>query len=306
MIKECLPFAGEGKWYNGNLHTHSTLSDGLRTPQQVIARYRGQGWGFMAFTDHRLYNLCKGYSKKDFVVLPGTEIDVWDAKQKRHNHMVAIRQKPSDKNYADMTKIKVPKWKGKQTVQQMINRLKAHGNFVFFCHPVWSRQELADFIDFKGLIGIEVYNNGCHMENNTGLSDVYWDSLLRRKINAYAFATDDCHHRLEDTCGGWICVKSAKLTEAGIVDSIMKGRFYASTGPAFLDYGFKDGKVFVKTSPVREIHFVTYEPYGRSFLAEGKKSLRSAEYQLRGTETYVRAEIVDHQGKKAWTNAIFL
>ena len=305
-VTDNLPFAGEGNWYKGNLHGHSTLSDGKRTPQEVIARYRQQGWGFIALTDHRLYNHCRGYSTTDFLVIPGIEMNVFNDKQKRHNHMVAIRQEMSAKNYADKEKFTAPKWKGKQTVQQLIDQLNAHDNFVIFCHPVWSGQELADFVDYKGLLGLEIYNHGCQLENNSGNADIYWDSLLRRKQKVYGFATDDSHHKIEDTCGGWICVKSTGLAESAIVDSILQGRFYSSTGPAFLDYGIKDGKAFVKTSPVREIHFVTYEPWGKSFYSESDKSLSEAEYKLKGTETYVRVEIVDYQGKKAWTNAIFL
>jgi hypothetical protein len=37
----------------GNLHTHTTLSDGTLTPEEVARRYREAGYDFLAFTDHR-------------------------------------------------------------------------------------------------------------------------------------------------------------------------------------------------------------------------------------------------------------
>ena len=40
------------KWYKGNLHTHTTVSDGVRTPEEVIALYREKGYDFLAITDH--------------------------------------------------------------------------------------------------------------------------------------------------------------------------------------------------------------------------------------------------------------
>jgi hypothetical protein len=36
----------------GNLHTHTHLSDGLLSPEAVIARYRQLGYDFLAITDH--------------------------------------------------------------------------------------------------------------------------------------------------------------------------------------------------------------------------------------------------------------
>src|SRR3972149_4893317 len=36
----------------GNLHTHTHLSDGLFSPEAVIARYRQLGYDFLAITDH--------------------------------------------------------------------------------------------------------------------------------------------------------------------------------------------------------------------------------------------------------------
>jgi hypothetical protein len=37
------PFAGPGRFYKGNLHTHSTRSDGAHDPATVCALYRDAG-----------------------------------------------------------------------------------------------------------------------------------------------------------------------------------------------------------------------------------------------------------------------
>jgi hypothetical protein len=36
----------------GNLHAHTTLSDGIRTPAALIAEYEALGYDFLAITDH--------------------------------------------------------------------------------------------------------------------------------------------------------------------------------------------------------------------------------------------------------------
>lgn len=39
-------------WLKGNLHTHSTVSDGSLKPGAVIKKYRDKGYDFVAMTDH--------------------------------------------------------------------------------------------------------------------------------------------------------------------------------------------------------------------------------------------------------------
>ena len=51
-IMKSLPFNKRGRWFRGNLHTHSTGSDGIKTPGQVCAAYRRRGYDFLSITDH--------------------------------------------------------------------------------------------------------------------------------------------------------------------------------------------------------------------------------------------------------------
>lgn len=44
-------FSTTGRFYRGNLHTHSTKSDGALEPQTVCDRYRAEGYDFIALTD---------------------------------------------------------------------------------------------------------------------------------------------------------------------------------------------------------------------------------------------------------------
>ena len=42
-----------GNWYKGNLHMHTTVSDGALDPVEAINIYREAGYDFIAITDHR-------------------------------------------------------------------------------------------------------------------------------------------------------------------------------------------------------------------------------------------------------------
>ena len=42
-------------WLKGNLHTHTTLSDGDLPPEEVCRSYADQGYHFISITDHERY-----------------------------------------------------------------------------------------------------------------------------------------------------------------------------------------------------------------------------------------------------------
>ena len=46
-------FKQDGNWYKGNLHMHTTLSDGKITPEEAYDIYWEKGYDFIAMTDHR-------------------------------------------------------------------------------------------------------------------------------------------------------------------------------------------------------------------------------------------------------------
>ena len=64
----------------GNLHAHTTFSDGRRPVAEVIERYREMGYGFLAITDHEdrvgddyWFNIPSGDDR--LLVLTGIELD---------------------------------------------------------------------------------------------------------------------------------------------------------------------------------------------------------------------------------------
>src|SRR3954447_23903032 len=52
LLVQNLPFDKPGRFQKGNLHTHSTRSDGKLTPSEVVAAYRAHGYDFLALADH--------------------------------------------------------------------------------------------------------------------------------------------------------------------------------------------------------------------------------------------------------------
>src|SRR5688572_24689968 len=67
------------RWYKGNLHTHTTNSDGDSSPEDVVRWYKANGYDFVAITDHEHITAVDGLNSefgKDgaFLVIRGQEV----------------------------------------------------------------------------------------------------------------------------------------------------------------------------------------------------------------------------------------
>ena len=74
------PFSLPGRFWRGNLHTHSTLSDGALEPPQVIEAYKNAGYDFMMLSDHFMghYNWpiadTRALRSNNFTTIIGSEL----------------------------------------------------------------------------------------------------------------------------------------------------------------------------------------------------------------------------------------
>lgn len=305
-MEDYTPFRFDGVWLKGNLHCHSTVSDGIPEPRSVVDLYRRNGYAFLALTDHEVMTDWQELETPGFTIVPGVETQVYDRARGRFFHVVGLHDRGSLPGRPKHLEIAgVSGYGAALEAQHMIDRMNAMGMYTVFCHPVWSRTELADFEDLSGYQAIEVYNHSCHVECNTGHAGIYWDSLLRRGKRVWAVATDDSHQRVDDSLGGWVMVKAQAAGLSSILTALHNGTFYSSSGPEIHDFGVVGGTVFVECSPVREIHFVTYERRGKSYVCPRGEFISRAQHVLTGDEHYVRVECVDDQGNKAWTNPVY-
>ena len=76
MKKDC--FGGPDQWYKGNLHSHTTNSDGHLTPAQAVTLFRQYGYSFLCLSEHDYYtDLRAELDREDFILLPGVEASSW-------------------------------------------------------------------------------------------------------------------------------------------------------------------------------------------------------------------------------------
>jgi DNA polymerase III alpha subunit len=65
--------SSDKKQYKANLHCHSVLSDGCRTPEELKEMYRSRGYDILAITDHERPFQHQSLAEKDFIMLTGYE-----------------------------------------------------------------------------------------------------------------------------------------------------------------------------------------------------------------------------------------
>lgn len=291
-------YFGEGQWYKGNLHCHSTITDGSISPEDLLRKYWEKGYDFLSVTDHNIFGIPAVSKDIPIIMIPGVEHDLAFSEAKCV-HLVGTRINNNATNY-DCRRYTPMEMNSQQMAEMMLQ----DGQFVVLAHPIWSRMEADEVLSIKGIQGIEVYNNGTEHLCHAGNAAVYWDLLLRNNRRVFGLACDDTHKE-HDLFGGWICVKAKKRSPHDIFDAITSGQFYSSSGPTIIDFGLNGREVYLSCSDCREIHFISYPSRGKSFFATDGNMLNDATCMIKGNELYIRAECVDASGHIAWTNPIF-
>lgn len=322
-------FSGVGQWYRGNLHSHTTVSDGMWSPDSAVRAFREEGYHFLCLSEHDIYTDHRSrFNDARFIVLPGIEYsailyrEIGRSERYKVHHMHgilgtdAMQKKAPDGLLAHMEYVPPLKyfgcWPGAEVAQAMSDLLRGHGCLVTYNHPIWSRVEDADFASTRGMTAIEIFNYNTVQESSTGYDVTWWDTLLRRGVRLNAFASDDNHNEglFDDVFGGWICLQASELEHDAVIEAFLAGNYYSSSGPEIYGWGIDaDGFVWVDCSAVNRIVFVAGNIIndGTAILGQPfQDDLNHARYRLKGHETYVRIECQDRFGRTAWTNPMYL
>jgi len=294
------PFNTDGKWLRGNLHTHTTASDGTKSPQAVVDHYASKGYDFLSITDHGRLTDPNNLDPRGMTLLPGMEISLGRTEAVTTYHIVAvgIRERLP---YTDFDPAGDP--------QRAIDDAKKQGGVAILAHPYWSGLNINDMLHFTRYDGVEIYNSNCEIYNGAGDSRPHVDSILAEGRRTLLFATDDHHGtpepmKIPDSAISWISVKS-EPDPASILASIKAGKFYASNGPEIKGITIEEDTIVAKTSPTRSIGFLSAPSRGTKYWAENKP-LTKAQYTPRKKETYIRVEATDENGRTAWSNPIYI
>lgn len=297
-----LPFDQPGQFFRGNLHTHSTRSDGKRTPEEVCAFYREHGYHFISITDHFMEDYgypitdASPYETKEFITLLGAELHAGRIQNGEQWHLLAVGLPP---DFA-------PNLPGEDGPAIARRALRA-GAFLTIAHPAWYALSEADVLSIEDAHAIEIIN-GIAADQNDRIDSTYMlDVMLAQGRRYYALATDDAHFhdRHHDLLRGWTWVRAETLSPQAILEALKRGHYYSSTGPQIFDVQVRGSTLYVRCSPVNDI-FVTGSGAKRDY-ARGN-GITEAELKLKRLKDspYCRVTIRDGRGGRAWTNPIWL
>ncbi len=290
----------------GGLHCHTTVSDGEGEPAEVIRLHKKHGYDFLAITDHRVYNYKNYAEDVDITIIPGMEFDnTFERGQGfRCFHEVCIGPDDETNGFSQDERMPSGTASNQEEFQPYLDEIHAKNNLTIYCHPQWSSTPTRFFDKLKGNFAMEIWNSGCAFENNMDTDNgMYWDELLGQGMKIYAVATDDGHPMYQH-CNGWVMVNSENNV-ASILESLKNGAFYASCGPEIYDFFVDDkGVAHIECSECKEIYFCCDMKPSRKVESNGTP-LTSAELDLKDDYKYIRAYVVDNNGKRAWTNPIF-
>jgi len=287
------PFALPGHWYRGNLHTHTTQSDGRSSPEAVCAWYRSQGYDFLAITDHWVYTPGKCSENGSWITLPGVEL---------HGpgyHMLAV----GTSGMPDVELAAEP--------QKLADEVLRMGGLPFFAHPYWTGQTYDSLVATRGILGIEVYNSGCDVTLGLGYSRTEWDEALSTGVRLLGLAVDDGHGTAGEEGLGWVMVKSPALEERDILAALRQGNYYSTMGPVIEDLRLvrtadNQPALFIRCSPCRSITYYCKMPFGSRFSARPHGEITTATMPIRENQLFVRVECEDYAGRIAWTNPVYV
>ena len=291
-------FKQDGNWYKGNLHMHTTLSDGKITPEEACDIYCGKGYDFIAMTDHRKPSGAGVY--KNMLLIPGAEWDYGNGREYPVYHILAIGTE-SDMELPDFYKEGNLPVGNVLTPQNIIDRINAAGGLAILAHPAWSLMEPGEMLNMEGIVAAEVYNSvsGAPWNANRADSSHYFDLWASKGKLVPCVASDDSHWYAGEQTRAFTMVQAEELTVEGIMEALKNGRFYASCGPRFSQISYDEKQVVIECSEdVKRIIVYSNSVWVNQRVFDNPRG--KAVYHIPDTDRYVRIELIDEDGQKAW------
>ena len=300
-----------GRWYKGNTHTHTLNSDGDSTPDEVARWYREHGYRFLVLSDHNFLTGVDGLNAlhgadEQFLLIKGEEISDRLGDKPIHVNGLDLRDKVEPRHGSSVLEV----------MQRNVDAIRMAGGVPHINHPNYEWAITAD--DLKHVQNVKLFEvyNGHHLVNNFGGGGVpgmeeVWDRILSSGRLIYGLADDDAHvfkqpgnPNVPGPGRGWVFVRAEKLEPRSIVEALERGDFYASTGVELTDYQVtaKAITIAIKQMPSSRyrVQFI-----GRSGQVLTEVTSSPAVYELRGNEPYVRARILESNGRVAWTQPVW-
>jgi len=287
----------------GNIHTHTSRSDGDSPPRTVYSWYRDHGYDFVIVTDHNRFTNPDEYRSVEtpgFIVIGGEEITMRGAGREVHVNALCTHHRLPGGKFGTAA----------AALAHGVGETRRAGAIALVNHPnfTWGVQ----FGDLSAassanLIEIESGHPSVHTEGNDShpSHENLWDESLTAGQDFMGVAVDDAHNFKGTGKAGpgraWVEVFAEQLDESSICSGLETGMLYSSTGASLDRIAVTEDTYTVwPQDPEVEVTFIGSS--GRELEHASRYPGEPAvAYHLVGGEGYVRARIVTPEGKLAFT-----
>ena len=301
-------------WYRGNIHTHTTESDGDAEPGTVAAWYKDHGYDFLVLSDHNHLTLLDYGSQNNVTVaplmIPGEEVTVRMSGSGTDVHINAIG--------IDRVVEPIDTGNVATTLQANISAVREAGGIACINHPSWKWSfDHEPIIKARGASLLEVFNAATSCNNYPvpvpgflSPSQI-WDNVLSAGVPIFGVASDDSHHyhdfspEMDNPGRGWVMVEAQAIEAEAVTEALATGRFYSSTGVFLNGLSESADEISLKIRGRGDSIFIT-KFIGANGVVHAERIGREVEYRPTGEEGYIRAYIFSSDGLQAWTQPVFL
>ena len=281
------------------MHLHSTRSTGTLTPSELEEAYAAEGYDAIAITDSWVYGDER--EAEGLLVLSGIQCDVGveggDGYRIVGVGMTSDPQIPED--WKNMKRTAAAK------TAQIADKIRLYNGFSFVVPSAEATDGARRLLSAGTFDGIEIFTPDLAAKHGYGFFEGVVNELAKFGSFPSLVASDDAENGEMELFGGAVMVLADEMTGASIVRALKAGRFYATEGPEVHLSVSAGGRVSVDCSPCSKIELFTgsADTEGKLFEGEG---LIGAQYSVKESDRYVRAQVTDATGARAWTNYVIL
>lgn len=322
--------------YKANLHSHSTISDGKLTPEEMKQAYREHGYSILSITDHEAPFDHSDMTENDFLMLTGYEAYIRIPHSGKYNpykpeiHINLFAKDPHNVKYVNFNEsyckyIKDPETRAAfqkvgseepreytaEYINSFVKVAQENGYLCAYNHAVWSLEDHERISAYEGFFSMEMSNYSSFVMNAMEYNGALYDRLLREGKRIFCHSADDNHNAApfdspySDSFGGSTMVLADELTYPAVIDALEKGNFYSSMGPEITELYFDGSKVHIETCEAKQI--IMFCGGKKTYFVMGSKDepVTCADFEIPEKAPYVRFSVVDFEGKHADTRGFF-
>ncbi len=267
--------------YKGNLHTHTTNSDGVMTPQQAVDLYSGLGYHFLMLSDHDHITVTHTLNHRGMTLIPGYEITSGGG------HVLYVQGHQLLPRHDDR--------------QSMIHAIHSRGGLSIVNHPNWEEDYAhwpqSALFKLSGYNGMEIYNGVSERAEGSALATDRWDRLWSKGREVWGFGNDDTHET-RDSGITWNMVFAEDPSAESLVSAMRCGNFYVSTGVRIDAVHVEDNTISIESNDTQ--CFRVIRDHGMIVATVEGQELKFTVPDM-APLSYVRVECYGAGTRMAWT-----